>query len=106
MCWPCGRRLPVAERRITKILALTRADLLRQLPAVLAPAAYRVDGDEITASVEGRNLIMELLDLDVSRMGRLALPQLRLIFTFTDWRQADIDAFMRRFERVYRRGGG
>lgn len=106
MCWPCGRRLPVAERRITKTLALTRADLLRQLPAVLAPAAYRVDGDEITASVEGRNLIMELLDLDVSRMGMLVLPQLRLVFTFTDWPQNEIDAFVWRFERVYQRGGG
>ncbi len=83
-------------------MAMTRADLLRQLPV----ETYCLEGGYLTARFAGRCFSMELQELTVRKIGMLALPQLQLLFTFTDWQQAEIDAFMCRFERVYQRGGG
>lgn len=83
-------------------MAMTRADLLRQLPV----ETYCLDGDHVTARFGGCCFSMEVQELAERKIGMLALPQLQLLFTFTDWQQAEIDAFMRRFERVYQRGGG
>ena len=87
-------------------MAITRADLYRLLPAVDSAFAYNEARGLIKSTNNDKQLCITYSEIPDMSVGALNLPQLELEFCFSGWREAGIEEFMMRFERIFQRGGG
>lgn len=87
-------------------MALGHADLLRTLPAALEGCPHEVSGNVITIRGEGRQVVIRLSPERERRLAALRLPVTVLDFRFAGYSREEVDAFMKRFDRCFQRGGG
>ena len=87
-------------------MGLTHAEFFRTLPAAMGGQAYQVSGRCISVEDGDRRLTILLDPEGERRIALLRLPVTRVSFEFSRYTQQDIDAFMKRFERHFQRGGG
>ncbi len=93
--------------RVSRIQALSHADLHRLMPRLLAPAECRADRDTIFACFpDGRRLGVALEPEVEQRLGGLRLRSTRFTFEFEGWREREIHDFLRHCERRLQQGGG
>lgn len=91
---------------VTKEMGLTHRDFYRSFAAVAGDAAWQADDDVVTLH-HAAGLINIYLSPERRRtIARVSLPVTTLRFEFLQHDQAEVDAFMRRFDRCFRRGGG
>ena len=87
-------------------MGVDHRDFFRLLPRAMGEHAYAVDGTTVNVVVGRGTLRIDLGEEQVRRIALLALPFARVSFTFTGTSEAERDAFTRRFELAFRRGGG
>ncbi len=86
---------------------MSHADFHRIFPRVAGDTPRHLSGNVVSLTeFEGGTLRIELEPEGVRRIANLTLPRTILKFRFDGYAQSEIDAFMRRFERSFRRGGG
>ena len=90
----------------TREMGVDHRDFFRMLPRAMGDHAYEVDGRTVDARVGGGSLRIELGEERVRRIALLALPYTEVSFTFRGTDEAEREAFTRRFELAFRRGGG
>jgi hypothetical protein len=87
-------------------MGMSHAEFFRSLPAAMGEQAFSICGSTVTAENGSRRLIISLAPEQERRIALLRLPVTWVIFDFTGYSEAEVEAFMRRFERHYQRGGG
>jgi len=87
-------------------MGLTRAEFLRTLPTALEGRPWRDAGDHLMVEEQDRRLEITLTEKPDRALGSLRLPVLSVHLRFTGFTAQQVEAFMTRFERSYRRGGG
>jgi hypothetical protein len=92
--------------RFDRELGCTHAEFFRMLAAALAHRRHTVtDGRVVVA--EGRRCVeIRLGPEGERRLGLLRLPVTRVEFVFDGYARSEIEAFMRRFDLAFQRGGG
>ena len=90
----------------TREMGVDHRDFFRMLPRAMGEHPHEVDGRTVDASVGGGTLRIELGEERVRRIALLALPYTEVSFTFRGTSEAEREAFTRRFELAFRRGGG
>ncbi|HXH03737.1 MAG TPA: hypothetical protein VNN09_10515 [Candidatus Competibacteraceae bacterium] len=87
-------------------MGLTHAEFFRILPLALEGRDYRATADAVTLEGDGRRLCIRLAPQAERRIALLRLPVTRVEFEFYGYSAQETVAFLERFERHYRRGGG
>ena len=87
-------------------MTITRADFRRLLPAAVDNAAFVEEDKAYSYNEGGRGWRIGFEPLPQLRLGLIRLERHRVDFTFTGYSAAEIEEFMARFERYFRRGGG
>jgi len=85
------------------VTSATRDEFLRLLPAAVGGEDFSV-GDDVVSGRSGWQI--RLTVLPEIGFGKIALARLQVDIGFAGWREAEIDAFMRRFSLHFQRGGG
>lgn len=87
-------------------MTITRADFRRLLPAAVNHVPYSEQGDGFVHQDGARGWRIGLAPLPQLQIGLIRLERHRVEFEFSGYAAAEIEAFMARFERYFRRGGG
>jgi len=107
-CSRYGRRSPVADYSLRREMSISHADFHRLLPA--AVPGYRITGSSTAIRVEqddsGRLLDIVLSPQRQRRLGMLTLPVTDVELCFGGFDEASLQAFLRRFDLAFQRGGG
>ena len=91
---------------ITKDMGLTHREFYRTFPSVAGDWAWRVDDNVITLDHPSGPITIHLEHERRRRIAHISLPATTLRFEFATHDQAEVDAFMERFDLRFRRGGG
>ena len=92
---------------VVKDMVLTLEGFLRDLEAALAGLDYRVEGSRVEATNGTGRITITLEPLPPRRLsGLLSLERSKVTIAFEGYDEAAETAFVERFDRVYRRGGG
>jgi hypothetical protein len=87
-------------------MGCTRAEFLRWLPGATRHAPARIEGDEVTLSVEDGHVRITLREQAPRRLALLSLPVLAVRFRFDGLGPAAREDFLAHFDAYIRRGGG
>ncbi len=84
-------------------MGFTRREFLRLLPSL----GLTAEGEgRYRAALGGGEVILELGEQGVRRLGSFTLPELPILIQFRDCDESAVEGFLRRFDRLYQRGGG
>jgi hypothetical protein len=87
-------------------MGLTRADFLRLLPVAVGHAAYRVEGNEITAEGGLPAWRIRIEERPDRTFGGIALPVLGVTLFLEGCSDAEAGRFLERFHLGFQRAGG
>lgn len=88
-------------------MSMSHADFYRIFPRVAGDASWHLSGNVVSLNeFEGGTLRIKLEPEGIRRIANLVLPRTILELRFEGYARTEIDAFMGRFERSFRRGGG
>ena len=95
-----------SEVAFVRQMGLTQAEFFRILPPVVAGLAHRVTDDAVHVEDGDRQASLTLGPEGTRSLGMLRLPGFELRFSFSGFTEAEVAAFMTRFETTFHRGGG
>lgn len=93
-------------RSYEKEMGVTHAEFFRLLPTALGSEAYARNGNRVVLEDDGRRVAIELGVERQRQIALLSIPSTRIWLELSGFSDDDADAFVRRFERTYQRGGG
>ncbi|ETX03610.1 MAG: hypothetical protein ETSY2_32990 [Candidatus Entotheonella gemina] len=91
---------------ITKEMGLTHREFYRTFPSVAGEWAWRVADDVVTLDHPSGPVTIYLEPERRRTIALISLPATTLRFEFATHDQAEVDAFIQRFDTRFRRGGG
>ena len=91
---------------MTREMGISHRDFYRIFPAVIRGRPFERTSDGVLFEEPGRRLRVLLSAESQRRLGMLRIPITIVQLQFEGFPQADVDAFMLRFERHFQRGGG
>lgn len=108
-CLRCGRRSPVAEHTLQREMTISHREFHRLLPA--AVPGYQINGAGTIAIRVQRPEHNQLLEIALGTerqrtLGALKLPVTDVRLRFSGFSETEFEAFLRRFDMAYQRGGG
>jgi len=93
--------------RVSRVQALSHADLFRLLPRLVAPAEVRAGTEGMLARfADGRRLGIRLEPETGYHLGSLRLRSTRFTLEFEGWLESQIRAFLAHCDRSLQQGGG
>lgn len=87
-------------------MSIDRADFLRLLPAAVGQTAVEERDDLFLGGNGTQRWSLRLLPLAQRRLGSMVLPRHQVELRFEGFSDAEVTAFMARFQRGFQRGGG
>lgn len=87
-------------------MTTTRAEFRRLLPAAVNHVPYIEEEDAFVHRDGARGWRIGIAPLPQLQIGLIRLERHQVDFRFEGYSAAEIDDFMARFERYFRRGGG
>ena len=87
-------------------MTTTRADFRRLLPAAVNHVPFVEENGAFAHGDGGRSWRIGLSGLPRLEIGLIRLERHRVDFEFAGYSEKEIEDFMARFERYFRRGGG
>jgi len=91
---------------LTRDMGMTHSDFFRTFPAVAGESSWQVERNIVTLQQPRGTVTIRLGPQGERRIAGLSLPTTLLEFEFPHYPPADVEAFMSRFDRSFRRGGG
>jgi hypothetical protein len=91
---------------VTKDMGLTRRDFYSSFAALAGDDGWHVADDVVTLDDASGPIKIYLEPERRRTIAIVSLPATTLRFEFTQHDPAEADAFMKRFDRCFRRGGG
>jgi len=97
----------VSEDAVVSLeMGCTRAEFLAWLPDAVRGAPFRIQGNRIDIVYGAGEVRIEIEEEPERRIGRLALPVLRVRIRFSGIDAPAREEFLRHFDLATRRGGG
>ncbi len=93
-------------RRFTREMGMTHADFFRILPSAIDQHPYRRRERRIDIDYGDRSVQIEFGDEKIRGIALLQLPYIDMSFAFHGFSDNQREAFMKRFDLYFRRGGG
>lgn len=94
------------EIALTREMTLTSDEFFRWLPAAVDFAPYRVSGNRIECVAGERTWSIVVEPMADLCIGLLRLPRHRVSLRFCGYTTAEVEAFVKRFNLYFQRGGG
>jgi hypothetical protein len=91
---------------VTKEMGLTHRDFYRTFPSVAGSCAWYVTDNTVTLEDPVGPITISLGPERRRQIALISLPTTILRFEFTLHNQAEVEAFITRFDTCFRRGGG
>ena len=91
---------------VTKDMGLTHRDFYRTFPSVAGACAWHVADNVVTLQDPVGPITISLGPERRRQIALISLPTMTLHFEFTQHNQAEVEAFIKRFDTCFRRGGG
>ncbi|MGI9302206.1 MAG: hypothetical protein ACR2RB_05795 [Gammaproteobacteria bacterium] len=95
-----------AEISFSREMAYSHRDFWRTLPRAIEGQPYEIGDKAATIGNDCRRVLIELGEEGERAIALLRIPKTEVRFRFTGYSQADVDAFMERFDLYFRKGGG
>ncbi|MCS3902568.1 hypothetical protein J2T55_000572 [Methylohalomonas lacus] len=90
----------------TRTMAYTHAEFKRLLPHALQNRDYSDRGRQIEANDSGTRILIQLGDEYERRIASLSMPVCDVTLELQGFSDDQAQAFLDKFDRTYRRGGG
>ena len=87
-------------------MTTTRADFRRLLPAAVNHVPYVEEENAFVYRDGDSGWRIDMEPLPLLQLGLVRLERYRVDFSFSGYTDAEIEDYMARFERYFRRGGG
>lgn len=87
-------------------MTISRSEFMRLLPAAVAGTSFEAREQEIVHSDAVRGWRISIEPLSDLALGPVRLPRQRVSFEFAGHSQAEMEAFLRRFDLYFARAGG
>jgi len=87
-------------------MAYTHAEFMRLLPRALAGNDYEVNGDVVRVENAAGSIQIHLGAEYERRIAALSMPVMDVTIELTGFDDEQARAFLDKFDRTYRRGGG
>ena len=91
---------------ITRLMGLSHKEFLRSLPAAVRGMTCHAEGAHIRIWDAQKTINIHLGPEQERRLGSLVLPQTRVTVRFEGCSAEQREAFLKRFELAFQRGGG
>ncbi len=92
--------------RLEREMGLGHDDFWRLLPQALDGLAWRAEGNRVLVEIDGGRIEIVLGAQGERRIALLTLPVTPVAFAWSGIERPRFAAFLERFDRYYRRGGG
>jgi len=94
------------EHSRTRDMGISHAEFLRTFTSAFRDRPYTRDGDALILSDEKRQARIELSPQVERVLASVRLPTTLVTFQFVGYSHHEVEAFMRRFDLYFHRGGG
>lgn len=91
---------------VEKEMAVTHGDFFRTLPRALGTSAYRKTGAKVTHTDGKKRLEITLGPERTRRIAQLSVPVTDVTLEFSGYTDAEADAALKLFDRMFQKGGG
>ncbi len=91
---------------LSKDMQLTRPEFEKRLPNALDGYDWQTIPSGIEAQNGARVIYIHVTELEPRRIGMIVLPRCRVDFSFEGFDEEQKQAFIKRFDRIYQKGGG
>ena len=91
---------------VRREMGCTRAEFNGWLPGATRQAPFQIDRDLVTVMIRGGRVQILMEERPPRRIGLIALPVLRVTFSFRGLDIRTLDDFLAYFDLYTRRGGG
>lgn len=92
--------------KLKREMSITHADFKRLAPSLLADYDYRIENSVVFAQRDSLKITFRLGKQRERCIGSLTLPVTDMEIILEGFEDENAQAFITRFETVYRRGGG
>ncbi len=104
--WPPVAGGSSKTKVIEKEMAVTHADFFRTLPRALGTDKFKKSGANVTLMDGAKRLEIALGPEGERRIANLTVPATGVTLTFTGYTDAEAEAALKLFERMFQKGGG
>jgi len=100
-----GRGVP-APHVIEKEMGITHSDFFRTIPRALGSEDYTRSANGIVHESDGRRLEITVGPEGERRIALMVIPRTQVTLSFSGYDDADIKAAVKRFDMMFKKGGG
>ncbi len=91
---------------IEKEMGITHSDFFRTIPRALDSQDYQQSSTGVVLETDGRRLEIAIGPQGERRIALMVIPRTQVTLTFTGYEDADIKAAIKRFDMMFKKGGG
>jgi hypothetical protein len=91
---------------ITREMTITHREFFRLLPGAVKDLDCQIRDNIIDIRDNNRNIMIVLGNESTRDIASLTLPVTCLTFDFTGYSEGETEAFLKRFDLLYQKGGG
>jgi len=91
---------------INKEMGITHSDFFRTIPRALGSEDYIRSANGIVLETEGQNLEIIIGPEGERRIALMVIPRTEITMTFSGYSDDDIKAAVKRFDMMFKKGGG
>jgi hypothetical protein len=91
---------------ITKEMGITYSDFFRTIPRAIGSEDYTQSANGIDLEGEGKRLTITLGPQGERKIALMVIPRTPVTLSFTGYTEAEIKAAVKRFDMMFKKGGG
>jgi hypothetical protein len=91
---------------IEKEMGITHSDFFRTIPRALGSEDYEQSPDGVVLKSDGRQLEIKIGPQGERRIALMVIPRTQVTLIFTGYLEADVKSAVKRFDMMFKKGGG
>jgi len=91
---------------IEKEMGITHSDFFRTIPRALGSEEYSRSANGVVLESDGKRLEIVVGPEGERRIALMVIPRTQVTMTFTGYNEAEIKAAVKRFDMMFKKGGG
>ena len=91
---------------VEKEMGITHSDFFRTIPRALGSEDYTRSTNGVVLETDGRRLEIVVGPEGERRIALMVIPRTQVTMTFSGYEDAEIKAAIKRFDMMFKKGGG
>jgi len=91
---------------VEKEMGITHSDFFRTIPRALGSEDYTRSTNGVVLETDGRRLEIVVGPEGERRIALMVIPRTQVTMTFSGYEDAEIKAAVKRFDMMFKKGGG